>query len=116
MSTVVAQREGISSSARDSADGLRRHLESNLRDLWDLWPAPVWIANRRGEIVYANRTARDRYDGAGMRSAAARIAEKAGTPPGAAPAGDDEQASFEVSSLIDGCGEPIGWLAFGTPI
>ncbi len=115
MSTTTALRSGLS-AAEQEEQTLRRHLDTCLRELWADLPAPVWVADARGRVMYANHTARDACNGAGLREASARIAEVLrgeAEPRGEAAA--HRRPAIEVSPLIDGCGRRIGWLAIGAP-
>lgn len=112
MSTASVAR-GASTRAKKGPDGaLRHHLECNLRDLWDAWTTPVWVADARGEIVYANRTARSRLDGPGREQAAVQIARAMQARcPAVTPADEAGAPVIDVSPLISGHGERVGWLA-----
>jgi len=94
-------------------EALRQHLESCLADVWAEAPAPVWVADVRGQIVYANRIAREGCDGPGLRHAAARIAEVIGGGPPPAAARPGGLPALDIAPLIDGCGQRVGWLAIG---
>jgi len=116
LSTTAASRSGPSSVEQEE-EILRRHLDACLRELWADLPAPVWVADARGRIMYANHTARDACNGAGLRQASARIAEilrgEANTQTVTAT---QRRPAVEISPLIDGCGRRIGWLAIGEPV
>ncbi|MGB9625992.1 MAG: PAS domain-containing protein [Phycisphaerae bacterium] len=115
MSTTTALRSGLS-SAEQEEEILRQHLDACLRELWADLPAPVWVADARGRIVYANYSARDACNGAGLRQASARIAEVLqgeAKPRGEAAA--QARSAMEISPLIDGRGRRVGWLAIGAP-
>jgi hypothetical protein len=116
LSTAFAARLS-SVGASEEADVLRRHLDSCLSELWADLPAPVWVADARGDIIYVNRTAETSCNGAGLGQATACIAAalrgKAGSRPAAAS--DEGRPTIEVSPLIDGCGQRVGWLAIGEP-
>lgn len=116
MSTTAADSTQGKPQDQERPDVLGRHLHAHLQDLWDCWPAPVWVADARGEIVYANPTARNRANGIGLRRAAASIAAAANQPhEGASHDIAAASPGIAVSSLLNGCGQHIGWLAIGLP-
>lgn len=115
MSTAATERFASSRDPEES-DTLRRHVESCLADLWADLPAPVWVADARGNIVFVNRIADRTCNGDGRRQAAARIAEVLNRNPAAGPASaSNGRTTIEVSPLLDGYGQRVGWLAIGTP-
>jgi hypothetical protein len=106
---------GAASVGEGRSNALRQHLESCLAELWADAPAPVWVADALGQIVYANPTAKKCCNGTGLREAANRIAETIGGARISRSVAPDSTVGgpIDVAPLLDGSGQRLGWLAIG---